>query len=244
VLLPQLLVIALASAHPLELQAQEHHVASPGQASVLRWWHGAALLGGVSALMLLDQPAQRYIQSHRSEAVDQLSGAFRRFGQIEVYGTVTAGVLAAGLVSGNENLTRSGGRLAAALALAGSSSALSKLALGRRRPTDHREADVYAPFSGREAMPSGHTAMAFAMATTLADEIDQTWASIGLYTVATGVGWSRLNENHHWVTDVAAGAVLGITSAKLVSGRWRIFGLQPPSVLLTPRPAIAWELAF
>jgi membrane-associated phospholipid phosphatase len=238
------LVIAVAWAYPLKLQAQQTDLAMPPQPTVLRWWHGVAVLGGVSALMLLDQPTQRYIQSHRSETVNQLSGVFRRFGQIEVYGTVSAGVLAAGMITGNESLTRSGARLAAALALAGSGSVISKLALGRPRPTDNPDADEYVPFSGREAMPSGHTAVAFAMATTLADEIDRTWASIGLYTIATGVGWSRLNENRHWVTDVAAGAVLGITSAKLVSGRWRIFGLRPPDVLLTPRPGIAWHVAF
>ena len=68
-------------------------------------------------------------------------------------------------------------------------------------------------------MPSGHTAMAFALATSLSDEIHNRWATVGLYGLATAVGWSRINDNRHWFTDVAAGALVGITSAKLVSGR-------------------------
>ena len=63
------------------------------------------------------------------------------------------------------------------------------------------------------------------------------WATVGLYGMATAVGWSRINDNRHWLSDVAAGALVGITSAKLVSGRWRIFGLKPP---LFPRRGPGW----
>ena len=244
VLLPRLFIMALAVAQPLPALAQHDASGTQKETTVLRWWHGAAFVGGLSALMLLDHPAQRYLQGHRSASANEVSGSIRRFGQIEVYGTVTAGILAAGLVSGNADLTRTGGRLAATLALAGASASLGKLVLGRPRPNESLDADGYSPFSGQVAMPSGHTAMAFALATTLADEIDRTWVSVGLYTTATAVGWSRMNDDSHWLTDVAAGAVLGITSSKLVSGRWRIFGIRPPKVLLGPTTGIAWQVAF
>jgi membrane-associated phospholipid phosphatase len=236
----RLLLVALVVAHPLQAVAQEQT-----QPTVLRWWHGAVALGGLSAFMLLDQPLQKFVQGGRSPSKNDLAGTVRRFGQIEVYGTVTAGLLAAGLASGNEKLTRTGGRLAATLALVGATSTAGKLVLGRPRPEDNPDADEYVPFSGRAAMPSGHTAMAFAFATTLSDDIDRTWATVGLYTLATGVGWSRLNDNRHWLTDVAAGAALGITSGKLMSGRWRIFGLRPPSILLGPdQGGVAWRVEF
>ena len=162
-----------------------------------------------------------------------------------MYGTVTAGLVAAGLLSGNNELTRTGGRLAATLAFTGAAGMAGKLVLGRPRPGDSPDSDGYVPFGGQDAMPSGHTAMAFAFATALSDDINRPWATVGLYTLATGVGWSRLNDNRHWLTDVAAGAALGITSAKLMNGRWRIFGLRPPSVLLGPSQAgVAWKVEF
>jgi membrane-associated phospholipid phosphatase len=211
----------------------------------IRWWHGAVVLGGLSALMLLDQPTGHYVQKRRSATVDDLSRTLRHFGQPEVYGTITLGLVAAGLVSHNEEVSRAGGRLAATLALAGASSSLTKFAFGRPRPSESTDADVFAPFAGGDAMPSGHSTMAFALATALADDIHETWASVGLYTLATGVAWSRLNDNRHWLSDVAAGAVVGIASAKLVNGRWRLFNLRPPSILLGPRHAgIAWQLTF
>ncbi|MEA2724784.1 MAG: hypothetical protein QOH59_2555 [Gemmatimonadales bacterium] len=240
------LLVALVIAHPLQVVAQQEELPSSIPApTVLRWWHGALALGGLSAFMLLDQPLQKFVQNGRSASKDDLAGAFRHFGQIEVYGTVTAGLVAAGLVSGNDKLTRTGGRLAATLAFTGAAGMAGKFLTGRPRPEDSRDADGYAPFSGQGAMPSGHTAMAFALATALSDDIHRPWATVGLYTLATGVGWSRINDNRHWLTDVAAGAALGITSAKLMNGRWRIFGLRPPSVLLGPSHAgLAWRVEF
>ena len=211
----------------------------------IRWWQGIVILGGLSGLMLLDEPVQRFAQNNRGASANNLAKGLRHFGQPEIYGTVTLGLLGAGLLSGNGELTRAGGRLATTLALTATASGLGKLTMGRPRPYESGDADGYVPFSGQEAMPSGHTAMAFALATALADDIGRTWASVGLYTIATGVGWSRVNDNHHWLSDVAAGTVLGITSAKLVNGRWRVFNLRPPSVLLRPgNAAIAWQLTF
>jgi membrane-associated phospholipid phosphatase len=240
-----LLLVALVFAHPLQVAAQEEAPGSSQQPTVLRWWHGAIAVGGLSALMLLDRPSQRFFQDRRSAGADDWARAIRRGGQPEVYGTVTLGLVAAGLVGGDANLTRAGGRLAATLVLAGATATAAKLALGRPRPNESLDVDGYSPFSGQDAMPSGHTTMAFALASALADDIHRPWATVGLYTLATGVGWSRINDNRHWLSDVAGGALVGITSAKLVNGRWQVFGLRPPSVLLGPGHAgLAWRVEF
>lgn len=244
-MLSRLLLVALVVAHPLQVAAQQEAFGSVQEPMVLRWWHGAIAVGGLSALMLLDGPSQRFLQGRRSAGADEWARAIRRGGQPEVYGTVTLGLVAAGLLSGDDNLTRSGGRLAATLVLAGATSTLGKLVLGRPRPNESLDHDGYVPFSGQDAMPSGHTTMAFALATALADDIHRPWATVGLYTLATGVGWSRMNDNRHWLSDVVGGALVGITSAKLVNGHWRIFGLRPPSVLLGPsRAGLAWQVQF
>jgi membrane-associated phospholipid phosphatase len=240
-----LLLVGLVVAHPLPVSAQQETFGSIQQPMVVRWWHGAIAVGGLSALMLLDGPGQRFFQDRRSARGDDWARGIRRVGQPEVWGTVTLGLVAAGLVSGDADLTRAGGRLAATLALAGAASTLAKLTFGRPRPSESLDVDGYSPFSGQDAMPSGHTTMAFALATALADDIHRPWATVGLYTLATGVGWSRVNDNRHWLTDVAGGAIVGITSAKLVSGHWRIFGLRPPGVLLGPSHAgLAWRVEF
>jgi membrane-associated phospholipid phosphatase len=242
----QLVLAAVLAVQPLAVTAQTVTLPAPAdQPSAIKWWEGALVIGGISGLMLLDGPTQRFAQDHRSRSGNHLASGFRHAGQPEVYGTITLGLLGTGLITGNDGLARAGGRLAATLALAGAASTMGKWVFGRPRPDESLDADGYVPFSGQQAMPSGHTTMAFALATALADDIHRPWASVGLYTVATGVGWSRVNDNRHWLTDVAAGAVLGITSAKLVSGRWRIFNLRTPQFLLGPGQAtVAWNLTF
>ena len=241
---PALLLLTLAVAHPLPATAQDTAFSLPS-VHVIHWWEGALAVGALSGLMLLDHPVQRFAQDNRSSSGNDVARTFRHFGQPEIYGTVTLGLIGAGLLSGHSEVTRAGGRLAASLALAGATSTLSKLTLGRPRPSESLDADGFVPFSGQDAMPSGHTTMAFALATALSDDIRKPWASIGLYTIAAGVGWSRINDNRHWISDVAAGALVGITSAKIVDGRWRLFNLHPPRVLIGPQQAeIAWQVAF
>ena len=242
----------LATARPVILAAQaadslpEAPAAEPmPSAHVIRWWHGAVAVGGLSALMLIDHPVQRYAQDNSGTGADNVAGVVRHFGQPEVYGTVAVGLLAAGLATHHPEVARTGGRLAASLVLAGATAQAGKLLLGRPRPEQSLDADAYSPFSGQAAMPSGHTAAAFALATSLADDIHRPWATVGLYGMATAVGWSRVNDNRHWLSDVAGGALVGITSAKLASGRWRIFGLRPPSIIVGPgRAGLGWQAEF
>jgi membrane-associated phospholipid phosphatase len=214
-------------------------------APVIRWWHGAAAAGGLSALMLLDHPMQRFAGRNSGAGADDVAGVVRHFGQPEVYGTVTLGLVGVGLAAHKPEIARMGGRLGASLLLAGATVQVGKVLMGRPRPEQSLDADGYLPFSGQAAMPSGHTAAAFALATSLADDIHRPWASVGLYGMATAVGWSRINDNRHWLTDVMAGALVGITSSKLTSGRWRIFHLKPPSLLVAPTGAgLGWSGAF
>lgn len=218
---------------------------APAEPHAIKLWHGAVALGGLSALMLFDHPVQRYAQHNSGAGADHVAGIVRHFGQPEVYGTVSVGLLAAGLATGRPQITRAGGRLAVSLALAGLTVQAGKFALGRPRPEQSLDADGYSPFSGQVSLPSGHSAMAFAMATSLADEIHRPWATVGLYGMASAVAWSRVNDNRHWLSDVAAGALVGITSAKLASGRWRIFGIKAPSILAGPTGAgLGWSAQF
>jgi membrane-associated phospholipid phosphatase len=244
-----LFVALLAAAGPRTAAAQALDTtaisvtASPQP--VIRWWHGAIAVGGLSALMLLDHPVQRYARENSGTGADNVAGVVRHLGQPEVYGTLTLGLVGVGLLAQRPEIARVGGRLGASVLLAGAAVEVGKVFLGRPRPEQSLDADGYAPFSGQAAMPSGHSAVAFALATSLSDDIHRPWASVGLYGMATAVAWSRINDNRHWLTDVTAGALLGITSAKLASGRWRIFRIRPPAIIAVPGGAgLAWSGSF
>ena len=72
--------------------------------------------------------------------------------------------------------------------------------------------------SSRTSFPSGHAARAFMTATMLHKEYGQTvspWFSVAGYGAAAATGLMRVRENNHWVSDVLAGAGIGIYSVEL-----------------------------
>lgn len=67
------------------------------------------------------------------------------------------------------------------------------------------------------AFPSGHTAVAFSLATVIAMQYrHHAWIPVVAYTLATGVGLSRVALDRHWASDVFVGAVVGHFVARLI----------------------------
>lgn len=86
----------------------------------------------------------------------------------------------------------------------------------RNRPWFTREAaQVIGGKTPDHSFPSGHTAASFAAATALAMAYPR--ARPLLFITATTVGLSRIHLGHHFMSDVAAGGLLG-TGIGFVSG--------------------------
>ncbi len=68
--------------------------------------------------------------------------------------------------------------------------------------------------SNRFSFPSGHTATAFAAAEFLRKEYQDVspWYGIAGYAAAAATGYLRMYNNKHWLSDVVAGAGIGILS--------------------------------
>ncbi len=69
----------------------------------------------------------------------------------------------------------------------------------------------------RNSFPSGHTATAFLGAEIVREEYGWGYGTAA-YGVATLIGVARLYNERHWLTDVFAGAGIGIISARV--GYW------------------------
>lgn len=192
--------------------------------------------GGLLTIALVDAPVQRWTSDpdHGSSTGDDIANVTKYFGQAEVVLPVTGGLILVGLIAKKPGVLHAGYRVGASVLVAGVVTQLFKYPIGRVRPYDTDDEWDFEPFSGSNAMWSGHTATAFAFATALSQEIKNPWATVGLYTLATGTAWSRVYENQHWVSDVLVGAAVGVASAKLATGRWTIFGLRAPVPLATP----------
>ena len=200
-------------------------------------------MGGIALTSAFDEAVQHATQEARTPTGDRLAAVVRRMGQPEIFATIPAALFLGGLIGHRPEVRRAGERIAASLLFAGALAVGTKAALGRVRPFASEEPFDFKPLSGADAFPSGHTTMAFTLATALADEVHRPAVSVALVLAASATGWSRLNDNKHWLSDVIAGAGLGVTSAQLAERRWSILHIRPPTVLATgTRMGIGWTV--
>ncbi len=246
------LLLALAGTVAPALAAAQDSVTTTvvpiAKPHAIKWWEvGAAVGGGLLTMAVVDGPVQGWSSdpTHGSQTADDFANAFKYFGAPVVVLPVTGGIILAGLIARKPGILHSGFRIGASVVLASFVTEAAKLTFGRVRPYDTNDVWDYQPFSGNASLWSGHTALAFSFAASLAQELHRTWATVGLYTLATGTAWSRVYDNQHWVSDVLIGAAVGITSAKLATGRWTIFGLRAPVPLATPNGlGVMWHGTF
>lgn len=91
-----------------------------------------------------------------------------------------------------------------------------KYLVDRQRPYDRWPGRVY-PYSHESSpsFPSGHTASAFALATSLSLKYPKWYVIAPSALWACSVGISRMNEGVHYPSDVLAGAAIGAGCAVL-----------------------------
>lgn len=229
--------LLLAVCPPAPAQTQPHQI---------QWYEAAIAAAGVSVLFLADNPVRGYMLDNQTEAKDNAAEILKKVGQPEVWALVPAVMMGTGLVFKKPGLERSGLRAITSAALAGGITNVLKLVIGRVRPdVEGAEPLDFKPFSGNAALPSGHASAAFGFSASVAADVHPLWAKIGLYALATGTAWSRVYQDKHWTSDVVAGAIVGISSAKLVNGTWQVWGIRPPAVFTNGHDVtVSWQGTF
>jgi hypothetical protein len=124
--------------------------------------------------------------------------------------TMAAGIgsLAAyGRLRGATGATELARDLALAWALAGGTTGVLKVTVNRTRPG-----------GGDHSFPSGHTATAFCAAPVLSGRFG--WrVGVPAYLVASAVALGRMEDRRHYLSDVVAGAAIGIAAGTWVASR-------------------------
>lgn len=142
---------------------------------------------------------------------------------------LAAGLYGVGELDDRDDLRDVGLQTGQAIVLAGGVTLLGKVAMGRARPhtspDDPYRLRLGGGLSGDDyqSFPSAHTAAAFASAFVLSDEIAErhpgtaVWVIPTTFGAATLAGLSRVFHDHHWVSDIVAGAVVGSLSGWVVT---------------------------
>ncbi|MEP6780315.1 MAG: phosphatase PAP2 family protein [Gemmatimonadaceae bacterium] len=195
----------------------------PGWFSRRDLLHVGGAAAGVGLISLLDEGAAKAIQRpslHRSSFVRNSANAVQIAGDPGAL-AISVSLYVVGVASHRPGLADASLHATESIAVSGAITQLLKLSVGRERPNLSADQNAFAfhPAKGYKAdfnsFPSGHTTAAFAAATAFSDELRRTHpqaariASPALYSIATLVGVARMYNNRHWLSDVAAGALIG-----------------------------------
>ncbi|UCH81026.1 MAG: phosphatase PAP2 family protein [Nitrospiraceae bacterium] len=188
--------------------------------SPLKWdkknWLKASLVAGVTlGLFVFDEDINDWIQDNRH---DDLSEFANRFGGKNIVPPLFL-LYAAGYVSKNIKAQRTALLTIENVVITGIFTQLMKFSFHRHRPNSGDPPDVWdGPGFENDnlSFPSGHTSLAFSIATPIATEYNNVIVPPLAYGLASLVGWSRMNDNKHWASDVFMGAALGYFTGKAV----------------------------
>lgn len=191
-------------------------------------WNLATLgIGAGVALTLSQTGADREIQ----EGVRGSIGDFQAIGNIAGNGFTIAGVVVStyiiGRVIGDEKVIETGKAMIESQIITAVMTGIIKVSVGRTRP-DKRVTVANLPTEafpiihlgggGRfsSSFPSGHASGIFALASTI-DTMYGHKIGIPLYMFAGFVGFSRISDNKHFLSDFLFGAALGTVVGRAVA---------------------------
>lgn len=192
-------------------------------------------LAAISGSYFLDHQIKTLSQNNRTPTADKIFAADKYF--VEIAASLTALTYFYGLAAENYKTRRLGLKLAEAFLLQATAMVSLKFLVGRERPASGTSNDSFNPFNTSWAFtsfPSGHTSTAFALASVIANDTDQIGWKITAWSLASAIGFSRIYNNEHWLSDVVAGALIGYFAGEFVSAHKS--NTQSPPVQITPIP--------
>jgi hypothetical protein len=176
-------------------------------------WKNAIILGvatgGVLALRENLDGEVRGTTAERPERWGDASQVLRQFGEASWQVPVLFGLYGVSVWKQDAELHSFSKAVISAHALASLSTVVIKGATNTGRPTEQYQ-------NGNYGFPSYHTSSTFAIAATI-DEYYGWRAGGPAYALAGLVGWSRIDQREHDLSDVVFGAVLGYAIGKSVA---------------------------
>lgn len=193
---------------------------------------GSALTG---ASLPLDGPTQRFFERQRWDA---FGSAGNVAGGTPVIASTVGGLFVVGRFVGDQRFRNMSYALGEAAVLNGLLTTGLKYAVRRERPDR----------SNNLSFPSGHTSDSFTLAAVLAHSYGPR-AAIPAYTIAGLIGVSRMARDVHHLSDVLAGATLGLlvgrSAAAAIEGPDPRTGRHDPALVLSPvRGGVQLRLLF
>ncbi|WP_310468424.1 phosphatase PAP2 family protein [Sphingomonas sp.] len=165
----------------------------------------------------------------RDNPVIEAAGKLSDIGDQPPLYAISYGVIGAGLITGDRRTLRAGARMLASHIAAIFLKSLVKHRIDRTRPDVVADSGRYEMEPGDRrghdfnSFPSGHTASSIAVARAVGRDYPELHgAALG---VASAIAMTQVVRSSHFVSDVAAGAAIGLAAEALVDQVFRRAGV-------------------
>jgi len=189
-----------------------HMLETPFRGDAEDYALAGGILMGIAALSTLDRSVRHVADSSGGNWAETVSDVGHFYQRTGLTFALAGGFYAAGLVSDEPSLRRTGQEVIESFCLSAFGSQFLKHALGRNRPAAGKGPYHFVGPNWKDvdqAFPSGDTVVAFSLSTVLAAEAKWPPATIALYSLAAATAFQRLHRDRHWLSDTVGGAVLG-----------------------------------
>lgn len=188
--------------------------------SPLRWDGADAILAGgitlglAGSALLDDEVRDLVFRNHSKFNDDGLVPFGNTYATVFYVGPSALALYLSGAAFKNQWMRETGQMLLEGVATIGIMQVPLSIATGRARPFINEGNASFKAFGGtdegRASFFSGHSMVAFTFSTILSRQIDNPWASAGLYTLAALGPFARVYKDRHWFSDVCVGSMLGV----------------------------------
>jgi hypothetical protein len=193
---------------------------SPARFSGLDWIKTGAVIFTTAAFMPFDKDIRKEFSKNHTDTKDKIADVGNGYGNLITPIVLGTGIYSYGLFFKDDYVRETGRMIFEAVLFSGIITDVSKIIVGRSRPYTERGPYFYNMFTFNEgsiSFPSGHSTVAFAVSSVLANRIHNIYASIGLYSLSTVTALSRIYSDKHWASDVVIGSAIGYFVGDYVS---------------------------
>ncbi len=185
---------------------------APIRFSSTDWIKAGAVVLTTTAFMPLDKDIRKEFQNKHNDTKDKIADIGSAYGNIITPVIIGGGIYSYGLFFKDDYIRETGRMVFEAVLYSGIITNVTKIISGRSRPYTERGPYFYNMFTLNESslsLSSGHTTVAFAMSSVLANRIKNVYATIGLYTLSAVTALSRIYSDEHWASDVVLASAIG-----------------------------------
>lgn len=194
-------------------------ISAPSDFDRKDWITFGSVAALTSAAFIFDEGNREFWQRNKTKTLNDISEVGRIYGEISYAAILSGSLYLGGKIFNSKDVSVTGRMLIEGLLYAGLTTTIIKFTTGRSRPYMNEgnfNFNFFKTTNDYLSFPSGHSTVAFTLSSILSQRINNTYASVGLYSLAILTLWQRMYSDNHWLSDVILGASIGYFIGKAV----------------------------